>query len=337
MQDSFEGARAPVAGEIEAIAVVGLCAAERRRYAMALAGARDYVFVPAEQTVQGIEVIDRLVALVAMTPSVRGFVLEYDDETSCAEIIGALSAPESRAVLTDLVCVLDLVCLPADLGCEDRSALLVDQVEFASTLVLLEPGERIDFAGFAAALGLVGHLAPEARQFIAEADAVHAPERWDFGGRPPAAGWTAILNAEFRPPAHTGGVGACRYEQARPFHPQRLQAVLTAAFGEDRWGRIVRSAGFARLASRPYVSAHWDQAGSLLRLTPLSAGPFVGAGAELLAWGQELAVIGFDLDEAGLCEALDRAVLTDAELLAGPMAWLEYTDEFPAWDTAHRS
>jgi hypothetical protein len=93
MQDSFESARAPVAGEIEAIAVVGLCAAERRRYAMALAGARDYVFVPAEQTVQGIEVIDRLVALVAMTPSVRGFVLEYDDETSCAEIIGALSAP----------------------------------------------------------------------------------------------------------------------------------------------------------------------------------------------------------------------------------------------------
>jgi hypothetical protein len=48
--------------EIEAIAVVGLCAAERRRYAMALAGARGYVFVPAEQTVQGIDVIDRLVA-----------------------------------------------------------------------------------------------------------------------------------------------------------------------------------------------------------------------------------------------------------------------------------
>jgi hypothetical protein len=80
--------------------------------------------------------------------------------------------------------VLDLVCLPADLGCEDRAALLVDQVEFASTLVLLEPGERIDFAGFAAALGLVGHLAPEARQLIAEADAVHAPERWDFGRAP---------------------------------------------------------------------------------------------------------------------------------------------------------
>jgi hypothetical protein len=46
-------------------------------------------------------------------------------------------------------------------------------------------------------------------------------------------------------------------------------------------------------------------------------------------WGQELAVIGFDLDEAGLCEALDRAVLTDAELLAGPMAWLEYHGRIP--------
>ena len=59
-------------------------------------------------------------------------------------------------------------------------------------------------------------------------------------------------------------------------------------------------------------------------------------GAELLALGQDLAFIGSGLDGTGLSEALDRAVLTDAELLEGPMAWLEYHDEFPEWDSAHR-
>ncbi|UVI35681.1 GTP-binding protein [Brevibacterium spongiae] len=335
MQKSSEPACGRVVKGIEAIAVVGLCAAERRRYAMRLAGARGYVFVPAEQTAQGIETIDRLVDLIGLASGVHGFVLEYDDGTCCAEIIGALSAPETRAVLTDLVCVLDPVCLPGDLESEDRAAVLVDQVEFASTLALLK-ADISDLAGIADALGLIEHLAPEAGQYLIDGDDVHGPWCWNFGEGPPAAGWTAILNSEFRPPSRPGRVSACRFEQARPFHPQRLQAVLTAALGEDCWGRIVRSAGFARLASRLYVTAHWDQAVTRLLLSPMPADPVAGGGVELLAWGQDLAFIGLDLDEAGLCEALDRAVLTDAELLAGPMAWLEYPDEFPAWDSARR-
>ncbi|MFE1082397.1 GTP-binding protein [Brevibacterium sediminis] len=333
MQGSDERGRSPIVDGIEAIAVVGLCAAERRRYAMGLARDRGFVFVPAEQTEQGIEAIDRLVDLVGMTSGVHGFVLEYGEDADCAEIIGALSAPDTRAVLTDLVCVLDLACLRSDLDSEARAGALVAQIEFASTLALLAP-DAADSAGAEAAIGLIAHLAPEAERFLLRDGAVHEPVCWQFGHRPPTAGWTAILNSEFRPPARSGGVRACRFEQARPFHPQRLQAVLSAALGEGCWGRIVRSAGFAKLASRPYVTAHWDQVGTLLTFSPLTADPLPGA--ELLALGQDLAFIGFDLDEAGLCEALDRAVLTDAELLAGPMAWLEYHDEFPAWDSAHR-
>ena len=340
MQGSDERGRSPIVDGIEAIAVVGLCAAERRRYAMGLARDRGFVFVPAEQTEQGTGAIDRLVDLVGMTSGVHGFVLEYGEDADCAEIIGALSAPDTRAVLTDLVCVLDLACLRSDLDSEARAGALVAQIEFASTLALLAP-DAVDSAGAEAAIGLIAHLAPEAERFLLRDGAVHEPVCWQFGHRPPAAGWTAILNSEFRPPARSGGVRACRFEQARPFHPQRLQAVLGAAIGEGCWGRIVRSAGFAKLASRPYVTAHWDHAGTLLTLSPLSADPLPGdplpgGGAELLALGQDLAFIGFDLDETGLCEALDRAVLTDAELLAGPMAWLEYPDEFPAWDSARR-
>ncbi|WP_166974324.1 GTP-binding protein [Brevibacterium atlanticum] len=322
----------PVVSGIDAIAVVGLCAHERRRYAMDMARSRGYVFVPAEQTEQGIDAIDRLVGLLGMTAGIRGFVLEYADDTACPEVIGALSAADSPAVLSDLVCAVDLTCLSGDLEDEDRCIRLVGQVEFASTLALLgagdgEPAEAVD---------LIAHLAPEAHRFVLDGDSVHEPVCWDFGQRPPSAGWTAILNSEFSPPGCAKRASGFRYEQARPFHPQRLQAVLTAALGEGCWGRIIRSAGFARLASRPYVTAHWDQTSTRLMLAPLTAGPYLGEGAELLALGQELAFIGIDLDEAGLREALERAVLTDAELLAGPMAWLEYPDDFPAWDTAHR-
>lgn len=303
---------------------------------MSLARDRGYVFVPAEQTEQGIEAIDRLVDLVGMTSGVHGFVLEYGEDADCAEIIGALSAPDTRAVLTDLVCVLDLACLRSDLDSEARAGALVAQIEFASTLALLAP-DAADSAGAEAAIGLIAHLAPEAERFLLRDGAVHEPVCWQFGHRPPAAGWTAILNSEFRPPVRSGGVRACRFEQPRPFHPRRLQAVLEAALGRGCWGRIVRSAGFAKLASRPYVTAHWDQTGTLLTLAPLTADPLPGDGAELLALGQDLAFIGIDLDEAGLCSALESAVLTDAELLAGPMAWLQYVDEFPAWDSARRS
>lgn len=333
MQGSVTRGQGPVADGIEAIAVVGLCTAERRRYAMGLARDRGYVFVPAEQTVQGIDAIDRLVDLVGMTSGVHGFVLEYAEGADCAEIIGGLSNPEARAVLTDLVCVLDLACLHRDLDSETRAGALVAQIEFASTLVLLAP-DGADSGEVDVAIGLISHLAPEAEHCLLRDGVVHKPVCWQFGHRPPAAGWTAILNSEFQPPARSGGVRACRFEQVRPFHPQRLQAVVNAALGEGCWGRIVRSAGFAKLASRPYVTAHWDQTGTLLALSPLSVDPLPGT--ELLALGQELAFIGIDLEEAGLREALNRAVLTDAELLAGPMAWLEYHDEFPAWDSAHR-
>ncbi|KAB1944997.1 hypothetical protein [Brevibacterium linens] len=165
MRESGERGRSPVLDGIEAIAVVGLCTSERRRYAMGLARDRGYVFVPAEQTEQGIDAIDRLVDLVGMTAGVHGFVLEYGDDADCAEIIGALSAAESRAVLTDLVCVLDLACLHSDLESETRAGTLVGQIEFASTLALLASDASAS-TGIEAAESLVAHLASEAQRFL---------------------------------------------------------------------------------------------------------------------------------------------------------------------------
>jgi len=51
-------------------------------------------------------------------------------------------------------------------------------------------------------------------------------------------------------------------------------------------------------------------------------------------WGdrrQELAIIGIGLDEAVARQALDAALLTDAEMMHGPSAWMQLPDPFPAW------
>jgi hypothetical protein len=56
--------------------------------------------------------------------------------------------------------------------------------------------------------------------------------------------------------------------------------------------------------------------------------------SELLAVGQDLVIIGLDLNHDALIAGFDEAVLTDAELLDGPDAWRDYGDPFPAWETS---
>lgn len=331
---------------VKAIAVTGACAVERRDYAVRLAKARDFILVPAEQTEQGIAAVDRMIDLVRTAFGARGVVLEYRSETPVMEIVGALSAPSAGTELIDLVSVLDVGHLLDDLGSEEflelgsggivaaKAELLVAQIEFASTAAIVN-ARALSAEELELVVALIGHLNPDAHTaLIAEANAVHGLVRWPFASRPPSAGWTAILNAEFWPRAYAPGLGACRYEQCRAFHPGRLHAVLSDCISQGRCGRIIRSAGFARLASRPHMTAQWDQVGAVFSLSPLALDDRLGEGGELLAFGQDLAFIGIGLDEAKLREQLDAAVLTDAELTAGPMAWASFPDEFPAWDTA---
>ena len=69
-------------------------------------------------------------------------------------------------------------------------------------------------------------------------------------------------------------------------------------------------------------------------LSPLTLDHGLGADDEILAFGQDLAFIGLDIDEASLRRALDDAALTDEELVAGPMVWAGFPDAFPAWSTS---
>lgn len=354
--------------DIDVIAVTGACAQERGSCARSIAEARRFVFVPAEQTGQGLEAVDRAVTLMRKAIHVPGVVLEYPLEVPVMEIVGSLTAPEAGTTLIDLVCVLDVGCMLADLDSEEfirvpltsdandggvitsRAELLVAQIEFASTIAVVN-GRSLQPKVLERATSLLSHLAPSAEQRLVAnpcsrhgrdglggRDGLEVPGRAGrtYAQRPPNAGWVAILNQEFPPQRQSCVVEAIRYEQYRPFHPGRLHHALQACLFQGHCGHILRSAGFARLATRPHITAQWDQVGRIFTLSPLALDDSLGAEDEFLAFGQDLAFIGTGLNELRLRQVLDEAALSDAELEAGPMEWAGFPDQFPAWSTTAR-
>ena len=346
--------------EVDVIAVTGACAQERSRCARGVARARGFVLVPAEQTGQGLEAVDRAVNLMRRAARVRGLVLEYPFEVPVMEVVGSLTAPAAGTRLVDLVCVLDVGDLLADLGSEEfirlpvtndaedggviasKAELLVAQIEFASTIAFVN-ARPLQSEVLERATSLVSHLAPCAVQrLIAHSCELHGRDGHKVSSRagktysqePPNAGWVSILNQDLPPYQRSCEVTAIRYEQYRPFHPGRLHHALNTYLFQGRCGHILRSAGFARLASRPHITAQWDQVGRIFTLSPLALDDSLGVDDELLAFGQDLAFIGIGIDEPRLRQVLDDAALSDAELAAGPMVWAGFPDEFPAWSTA---
>lgn len=72
----------------------------------------------------------------------------------------------------------------------------------------------------------------------------------------------------------------------------------------------------------------------MFSLAPVAVDGWIADDEELLAIGQDLALIGIHLDPDRLVAALDDAALSDAELAAGPGAWAAFPDPFPTWQTA---
>ncbi|WP_137755233.1 GTP-binding protein [Agrococcus sp. SGAir0287] len=138
-------------------------------------------------------------------------------------------------------------------------------------------------------------------------------------------GWTCVLNGDHDPHMTDRRVSAMRFEHVRPLHPARLLAALHA-LGSGRHGVLVRSAGFVGLATRPGRVGWWDQAAGSFAMHPLDADP-----DDPPALGQDLALIGVDLDHDAIAATLAATALPDIELAAGPEAWSRYADPLPAW------
>ncbi len=249
---------------------------------------------------------------------------DADDHASIVAVIDAEVAAEHVALRLDRLLdgiaprltvwsVLSLGEIEAQLDGAGTAAseLVVDRLEAADVVLLTDAGRtRAD----GRAMALARALAPTAR-FGDE------PLRIARRGRP-APGWSQLAASERGSERFEADLLALHHSDPRPFHPERLMTALTERFTEDRVGRIAAVRGAARVATRPGEVVEFSGMGDALHLGLLRAGDDAPS-------GHELVVLGWGLRPAALEAALLDAVLSPAELLAGPEGWRSFPDRLP--------
>ncbi|TDU25624.1 G3E family GTPase [Panacagrimonas perspica] len=224
--------------------------------------------------------------------------------------------------------------------------LLVDQIEFADTIVVNKISE-VDNAKRQDVLAVVKALNPGAHVVLSDFGRVSAVEllegfRFDPGQAERNPGWAKELRGEHTPESEQYGITSFVYRERRPFHPQRLHELV-----QSSWPGVIRSKGWFWIASRPDLVCQLSQAGSTLSLGAVGlwwASPRAKkAPPEMMqrlrpVWDttygdrrQELVFIGIELDEAALRARLDECLLCPLEIARGVETWRDLPDPFPAW------
>lgn len=236
---------------------------------------------------------------------------------------------------------------------DDRDVvqLLMDQVEFANLIVI----SKCDLVG-AVELGeleaMLQRLNPRARIVRSVKGAVPLKELLNTGlfseeWAAEHGQWLTVPRGEEVSETEEYGFGNMVFSSRRPFHPERLMALVTG----DGFDGVVRSKGIVWVATRNDQAGEWSHAGSVFSLHPSAAWTaavpeeewpdeeqFRSELAEVWQepWGDrrtELVVIGQYLDRPRLTAALEECLLSDEEMEAGPAVWDSFVDPFPAWES----
>jgi G3E family GTPase len=248
---------------------------------------------------------------------------------------------------------------------DDRTLveLLIEQIEFCDVLVV-NKADLVSADELARLQRILARINPRAVQVVSRFGEVPLAEvlntgRFDFDEAASAPGWLALLSHDHEHDhghSHHGeadefGIGNFIYRARRPFHPERLWALL-----HQEWKGVLRSKGFFWLATRNDIGGSLSQAGGACRHGP--AGMWWAAQdrsewpegddeliAEIAAdWygdpddmtigdrRQELVMIGVDIDPAVWTAKFDACLLTDDEYALGPQGWQQLADPFPTWD-----
>lgn len=302
--------------------VLGVSEGARMRHARRLAAATSTRLVEAVGIAH-----DAVDGIAEALESRQGIVVEVPTSVQPMHVVGMLADARRPAAIE---CVIDartvlrllgLAGLPP-CGC-GRAQRLVEQLEQA-TVATIVGWHPLDTPSLSTLMALVAHVAPRARLRL-DRGVIDPPAGQRIRAVHDHPGWTCVLNGDHDPHMTDRRVSAMRFEHVRPLHPGRLAHALDV-IGSGRHGAVVRSAGFVALATRPGRVGWWDQAAGSFALHALDADP-----DDPVAIGQDLALIGVDLDRAGIAATLARAALDDDELAAGPSAWARYADPLPAW------
>ncbi|UGQ11534.1 GTP-binding protein [Yinghuangia sp. ASG 101] len=246
------------------------------------------------------------------------------------------------ARLDTMVTVVDASAFPVDVASGDDLAerglsayedddrtvgdLLIDQVEFADVIVVSKT-DLVDPAREQRLHATLRRLNPSAHVIRGDHGGVPLGHvlgtgLFDVAKAEQAPGWIAELNGDpHLPETEEYGITSTVFRDPRPFHPGRLWDLVNGELGDGRFGDVIRSKGFFRLATRPTVTGLWSQAGPVARFEP------VGTDDPDVPAGQELVFIGTDLRPERLHAALAGCLLDPREARPGP----EH-DPFPAWD-----
>lgn len=233
---------------------------------------------------------------------------------------------------------------------DDRSIaeLLVDQVESAN-VVVINKADTVDAEELSVVRSVISELNPTAR--LAEAEFGLVPFKdvlstgmFDFEqtGEMPGFGQGLGQKSQQKQAAPGAVLSTTNihnmhsfvYRASRPFHPARLAEMLG---DEPLWDGVMRSKGFFWLATRNDLVGLWQTAGRAWRGDPFSPWATAIYGEEgetsALEQQQELVWIGNQMKRDELILALDKCLLTQAEMEMGPGKWAEvFEDPLPEWD-----
>ncbi|MGL4608688.1 MAG: GTP-binding protein [Trueperaceae bacterium] len=238
------------------------------------------------------------------------------------------------------------------MGDEDERTvvdLLTDQVEFAD-VIIVNKTDLVSHEHLAKVESTIKALNIHAKLIRATAGKVPLLEvlntgRFDFERASQSAAWLQELNNVHTPETEEYGIKSFVFTARKPFHPQRLNALLDM----ETLDNVVRAKGMFWLATRPAYIGLYSKAGNSHVFEAIGTW-FDTLPEELWGvpeedkvaikanwhseWGdreQRLVFIGIDMDEASIREGLESALVTDAEAAGGLAVWETFQDPLPSW------
>lgn len=288
-------------------------------------------------------------------PVAQTFV--FEDETG--ESLGSV------AQLDTMVTVVDAANFPHDFagdddlqargesaGAEDERTvvdLLTDQVEFADVLVLNKT-DLVSEAALKEVEATLKALNPTALLIGADHGQLALQNilntgRFDFDKASRSAAWIRELEGQHTPETEEYGITSFVYHAKKPFHPERLAALLD----DPAFTAVIRAKGTFWLATRPAYVGLLSKAGQSYVLDPIGTwwatlpeDSWSVSDEERRAilsdwhpvWGdrvQQLVFIGINLNEGAIRRRLDVALVTDEEAEGGIARWCTFDDPLPVW------